>query len=91
MRCGACMLTSLFCPAVVPLRRLVLDRTLMEAVCGGVGEVAQICVLYPLETIKVRGAVGARMLAPLFEDSTSSPASHSRRGQYKHQRGPLWL
>lgn len=33
--------------------RLVLDRTVMEAVCGGVGEVAQICVLYPLETIKV--------------------------------------
>lgn len=25
----------------------------MEAICGGVGEVAQICVLYPLETIKV--------------------------------------
>jgi hypothetical protein len=34
-------------------RRLVLDRTVMEAVCGGIGEVAQICVLYPLETIKV--------------------------------------
>lgn len=40
-------------------RRLVLDRTLMEAVCGGVGEVAQICVLYPLETIKVREAARA--------------------------------
>lgn len=35
-------------------RRLVLDRTLMEALCGGIGEIAQICVLYPLETIKVR-------------------------------------
>lgn len=25
----------------------------MEAICGGLGEIAQICVLYPLETIKV--------------------------------------
>lgn len=41
-------------PAIWLCRRLVLDRTLMEALCGGIGEVAQICVLYPLETIKVR-------------------------------------
>lgn len=34
-------------------RRLILERPLMEAICGGVGEVAQICVMYPLETIKV--------------------------------------
>lgn len=33
--------------------RLVLDRPVMEAICGGLGEIAQICVLYPLETIKV--------------------------------------
>jgi hypothetical protein len=26
----------------------------MEAMCGAIGEVAQICVMYPLETIKVR-------------------------------------
>jgi hypothetical protein len=33
---------------------LVLERPLMEAMCGAIGEVAQICVMYPLETIKVR-------------------------------------
>jgi hypothetical protein len=32
---------------------LVLERPLMEAMCGAIGEVAQICVMYPLETIKV--------------------------------------
>lgn len=41
-------------PPKSPSQKLVLDRTLMEALCGGVGEVAQICVLYPLETIKVK-------------------------------------
>eukprot|EP00878_Enallax_costatus_P032553 GHUV01035784.1.p1 GENE.GHUV01035784.1~~GHUV01035784.1.p1 ORF type:complete len:334 (+),score=111.85 GHUV01035784.1:363-1364(+) len=35
-------------------QKLILERPLMEAICGGVGEVAQICVLYPLETIKVK-------------------------------------
>jgi hypothetical protein len=38
------------CPA---RSKLVLNRALMEAVCGGVGEIAQICLLYPLETLKV--------------------------------------
>lgn len=32
----------------------LIPRPLMEAICGAAGEVAQICVLYPLETIKVR-------------------------------------
>lgn len=58
-------------------RRLVLDRTLMEAVCGGVGEVAQICVLYPLETIKVKcqsdGLAAAAVLQQLF--SNGGPAA----------------
>lgn len=33
--------------------RSFLPRPVMEAICGAVGEVAQICILYPLETIKV--------------------------------------
>jgi hypothetical protein len=43
-------------PRALPRRkpRLVLDRSLMEAICGAVGEVAQVVVLYPLETIKVK-------------------------------------
>ncbi|KAI8469632.1 MAG: mitochondrial carrier domain-containing protein [Monoraphidium minutum] len=34
--------------------KLLLERPLMEMICGAVGEVAQVCVLYPLETIKVK-------------------------------------
>lgn len=36
----------------------------MEAICGGVGEVAQICVLYPLETIKV-GRIASCLQQPI--------------------------
>lgn len=56
-------------------RRLVLDRTLMEAVCGGVGEVAQICVLYPLETIKVcvKQHVLGRQCCVLVEPAQHTP------------------
>lgn len=59
--------------------RLVLERPLMEAICGGVGEVAQVCILYPLETIKVQcqagGAPAAQVLAAL---ARSGPATAAR-------------
>jgi hypothetical protein len=44
------------CPLTPPssAARLLLERPFMEAICGAVGEVAQVCVLYPLETIKVK-------------------------------------
>ncbi|KXZ43612.1 hypothetical protein GPECTOR_85g342 [Gonium pectorale] len=35
-------------------RKLLLPQPLVDAICGAVGEVSQIVILYPLETIKVR-------------------------------------
>ena len=40
-----------------PRTRSKLPRPLVDALCGAFGEVCQICVLYPLETIKV-GVLG---------------------------------
>jgi hypothetical protein len=37
----------------------------MEAMCGAIGEVAQICVMYPLETIKVCSAQQTQLATKL--------------------------
>lgn len=41
------------------LCRVRLNPTIVEAVAGAIGEVAQIAILYPLDTIKVRPALQA--------------------------------
>ncbi|WIA22871.1 hypothetical protein OEZ86_009816 [Tetradesmus obliquus] len=70
-------------PKTIPLKdpskqNLVLDRPLMEAMCGAIGEVAQICVMYPLETIKVRcqsdGIAAATVLQQLLAKGAPSAA-----------------
>jgi hypothetical protein len=68
--------------------RLVLDRTLMEAVCGGVGEVAQICVLYPLETIKVRTPQREFARAPVPQSARTQPGAAQWERQGGHSCKP---
>ncbi|KAF8066349.1 SAMC1 [Scenedesmus sp. PABB004] len=57
---------------------LVLARPAMEAICGGVGEVAAVCVLYPLETVKVKcqadGVGAAAVLRALLREGVPAAA-----------------
>jgi hypothetical protein len=53
----------------------------MEAVCGGVGEVAQICVLYPLETIKVRTPQRELRVHQFLKVRAHSRVPHSGKGR----------
>jgi len=69
----------------------VLDRTLMEALCGGVGEVAQICVLYPLETIKVRQSTGCYSTVGLSTGQHNPAPADNRAGRHRAGIGRGWL
>lgn len=61
-------------------KRLLLDRPLMEMVCGAVGEVAQVCVLYPLETLKVKcQAEGVAAAAALSAMLHAGPLGAARQ------------
>jgi hypothetical protein len=37
-----------------PASRVKINQEVIELICGAVGEIAQIIILYPLDTIKVR-------------------------------------
>mmetsp|Transcript_2226 Transcript_2226/g.5697 ORF Transcript_2226/g.5697 Transcript_2226/m.5697 type:complete len:592 (+) Transcript_2226:140-1915(+) len=64
---------------LAPTPRILLPPALVEAIAGAVGEVVQVAILYPLDTIKVRCQAGGMMSSEVIKDlvaqSASRPAS----------------